>query len=115
MDKETIKDKILKEIRQNPVRRQIEKVSLFGSYLSDSHQGDSDVDVLIEFKPNAEIGFFELSRIQSQLARVLEKRVDLVTPEALSKYFRSEVLSKAETIYEGEGSDLLKAYPGSYR
>lgn len=102
MDKKVLKDKILNEVQRILAKDQIKKVSLFGSYLSNSHQSDSDVDVLIEFKPNAEIGFFELSRIQSQLERTLEKRVDLVTPEALSKYFRPKVLSEAETIYEGK-------------
>ena len=102
MDKEIIKSKILSEIERNVFRAQIEKVSLFGSYLSNSHKSDSDVDVLVEFKPNAKIGFFELSQLQDELKQALNTEVDLVTPGALSEYFRSEVLSKAELVYEGK-------------
>ena len=102
MDKETIKSKILNEIERNPAKAKIKKVSLFGSYLLDGYRDDSDVDVLIEFKPDAKIGFFELSRLQDELKQTLNTEVDLVTPEALSKYFRSEVLSQAELVYEGK-------------
>jgi predicted nucleotidyltransferase len=102
MDKETIKSKILSEIEKNPVRAKVKKVSLFGSHLSNTNKSYSDVDVLIEFKPDAEVGFFGLSRLQDEFKQVLNIEVDLVTPEALSKYFRDKVLSKAELIYEGK-------------
>lgn len=102
MDKEVIKSKILSEIERNPARTKVKKISLFGSYLSSTNRNDSDIDILIEFKPDAEVGFFSLSRLQDELGQALDAEVDLVTPEALSKYFRSNVLSKAELIYEGK-------------
>lgn len=102
MDKETIKSKILSEIERNPIMAKVKKVSLFGSYLSNTNQSDSDVDVLIEFKPEAEVGFFGLSRLQDELGQAINAEVDLVTPEAISQYFRFNVLSKAELIYEGK-------------
>lgn len=78
----------------------MERVSLFGSYTNDSNAGDSDVDILVEFKPTAKVGFFELARLQRSFESVLERPVDLVTPESLSKFFRSDVLAQAEPIYE---------------
>jgi predicted nucleotidyltransferase len=38
--------------------------------------------------------------MQDELAAMLGRSVDLVTPGALSKYFRQHVLETAETIYE---------------
>lgn len=102
MDKKQIKNKILEEIVRNPLGVSVEKVSLFGSYLDNSNNSNSDVDILVEFKPTAKVGLFELARLQRSFEDVLERPVDLVTPEALSKFFRSEVLAQAESIYEGK-------------
>ena len=61
---------------------------------------DSDIDVLIDFDPQAAIGLFEFIEIQDQLSEALGRKVDLLTPQALSKYFRDEVLQEAEPVYE---------------
>lgn len=102
MDKEQIKNKILEEIARNPLGVSVEKISLFGSYLDNSNNSDSGVDVLVEFKPTAQIGFFKLAQFQLELENALNTSVDVVTPEAISKFFRSQVLSRAKPIYEGK-------------
>jgi predicted nucleotidyltransferase len=40
--------------------------------------------------------------MQDELTATLGRSVDLVTPGALSRYFRQRVLSTAETLYERE-------------
>ena len=55
--------------------------------------------MLIEFDPRATIGLFEFIEIQEQLSEALGRRVDLLTPQALSKYFREEVLKEAQPVY----------------
>jgi len=101
MNKQQIKKQIIQAIENEPLKEDIKKVSLFGSYLSGEPKKDSDIDVLIEFQPDATIGFFKLAKIKRNLENFVKKQVDLLTPEALSKFFRSEVINKAETIYEG--------------
>lgn len=100
MSKETLKKQIKEAILKNPFRQEIQKVSLFGSYLSGKPKKDSDVDILIEFTPEAKVGFFKLAQIQRNVESHLNKSVDLLTPEQLSEFFRDEVLKKAEAIYE---------------
>jgi uncharacterized protein len=80
-------------------RHHIRRLALFGSVLRDDFQPESDVDMLVEFEPGqtAELEFFT---IQDELARLLDRRVDLNTPACLSPYFRAEVLAVAEMIYE---------------
>ncbi|HVT26896.1 MAG TPA: nucleotidyltransferase family protein [Lacipirellulaceae bacterium] len=75
-------------------RHRIRRLALFGSILRDDFRPDSDVDVLVEFEPGVRTGlrFFEM---QDELSNILGRRVDLNTPECLSKYFRDEVLAKA--------------------
>ena len=100
MGKEELKKKIKEAVEKDPLKEDIQKVSLFGSFVHGDFKQDSDVDVLIEFTPTASIGFFELARIKRNMEGFVDRDVDLLTPEALSKYFRAEVLKEAEKIYE---------------
>ncbi len=99
MEKQEIKEKIKEAIEKNPHKKDIKKVSLFGSYVKGTAKKDSDVDVLIEFKPSASVGFFKFVEIQDSIGNHIGKTVDLLTPEAISQYFRNEVLSQSESIY----------------
>jgi uncharacterized protein len=88
------------EIAEFCERYHISKLSLFGSILRDDFRPDSDVDVLVEFVPRHVPGFITFSRMQRELSEILERQVDLRTPESLSDYFRDEVEANAELIYE---------------
>jgi hypothetical protein len=100
MTKQEIKNKLLEAIKHDPHLPDIKSVALFGSHIHGTADEDSDVDVLIDFVPTAVIGFFALSDIKNNFESLLEKTVDLLTPQAISKYFRDEVLAQAEYIYE---------------
>jgi len=83
------------------VRSPFQKVSLFGSRLIETATPASDVDLLVSFVPNAIVGFNKLSRIKFDLEDKIGLKVDLVTPDALSKYLKNDILKNAEKIYEG--------------
>jgi len=100
MDKEQLKRILLQAVENNPHRGDIKSVSLVGSHIHGTADENSDVDVLMEFIPEATVGFFKLAQIQRSIAEFIGRKVDLLTPEALSKYFREEVLQEAERIYE---------------
>jgi predicted nucleotidyltransferase len=81
-------------------RYHIRRLSLFGSVLREDFRPDSDVDMLVEFEPSHEPGFFGLARMERELSELLGgRKVDLRTPEDLSRYFRDEVLTEAEVRY----------------
>ncbi len=80
--------------RTNGIRR----LSLFGSILRNDFRPESDVDVLVEFQPEARVGLAFI-RMQDELSAILGHKVDLNTPASLSKYFRDEVLHEAEEFY----------------
>lgn len=80
-------------------RNQIRRLSLFGSVLREDFGPDSDVDVLVEFEPEARVGLFALARMEMELSELLGHRVDLNTPGFLSRYFRDQVLEEAEVQY----------------
>lgn len=80
-------------------RRRIRKLSLFGSVLRDDFGPQSDVDVLVEFESGAVVGYFELADMESELSELLGRKADIRTSAELSRYFRDEVLTVAETQY----------------
>lgn len=100
MDKEQIKAKLAEAVKSNPYVDDIKSVAIFGSYAAGEATDASDVDVLIDFVPKAVVGFFKYVRIQRYLGEVLGLNVDLVTPQALSKYIKPQVLQDAEIVYE---------------
>jgi predicted nucleotidyltransferase len=100
MTKQEIKDRLLDALRQSPYLADIRSVAVFGSYVSGTPTEGSDVDVLIDFDPTATIGFFAMSDIKNGLEESVGKPIDLLTPQALSKYFRDKVLAEAEYVYE---------------
>lgn len=80
-------------------RSHIRSLAFFGSVLRSDFGPDSDVDVLVEFETGHVPGFIKLARMERELSEMLGRKVDLRTPEDLSRYFRDEVISKAEVQY----------------
>lgn len=79
----------------------VAKLSLFGSVLRDDFDSSrSDIDVLIEFRPDATKSLFTLVTMERTLSRLFGRPVDLNTPGSLSKYFREQVMESAEVLYD---------------
>jgi len=100
MSREDVKKSLLNAIKNSPFRSDIGKALLFGSYARGDNKEESDIDVLVEFKPHAKIGLFKLVRLQRILSEATGKKVDLLTPQGLSKFFKEDVMKEAELIYE---------------
>jgi uncharacterized protein len=81
-------------------KNDIRKLSLFGSALRNELRPDSDLDLLVEFKPGHIPGLLDISRMEIQLSEVIGRKVDLRTPEELSRYFWEDVVRTAEVQYE---------------
>ena len=101
MTKQEIKERLSAAVRNDPNSADIKYVALFGSYVNGTPREDSDVDILIDFHPQAVVGLFKYVDIQENLSNALGKKVDLLTPQAISKHFKEQVLQEAEPIYEG--------------
>ena len=79
----------------------LRKLALFGSVLRDDFRPDSDIDVLVEFEPQAGIGYFELYDMEQELSRIFGGRtVEINTAKSLSRYYRDEVIAEAEVQYD---------------
>jgi hypothetical protein len=90
----TPRRKIAQFCRANRIR----SLALFGSVLRDDFRPESDIDVLVEFEPEARVGL-SFFRMQDELSAIMGRPVDLNTPASLSRYFRDDVLASAEVLY----------------
>ncbi len=81
-------------------RNHIKRLAFFGSSLGKDFSPESDIDILIEFEPGRTPGFFKLFDMEQELSSFFNgRKIDLRTPEDLSRYFRERVKKEAETYY----------------
>jgi uncharacterized protein len=81
-------------------RWQVEELALFGSVLRDEFSPESDVDVLVEFSPEARVSLFEFVEMQEELAQIFQRKVDLVSKGGLRNPFRRhEILNTRQVVY----------------
>lgn len=82
-------------------KNQIRKFAFYGSVLRDDFGPKSDIDVLVELEPYHTIGLLKMARMEIELSELMGgKKVDLRTPQDLSKYFRDRVIAEAVVQYE---------------
>jgi predicted nucleotidyltransferase len=84
---------VLREHREELRRLGARSIAIFGSAARDEARPDSDVDVLVELEEG--IGFFGFAHLQRYLQEILGSPVDLVTPDALKRQMRDEILAEA--------------------
>lgn len=78
----------------------IGRLALFGSQLKGTAKPESDIDLLVEFEPGARPTLLDMAQIEIELSQALGgRKVDLRTPQDLSRYFRDEVVRTAEVQY----------------
>ena len=78
----------------------IRRLALFGSQLKGTARAESDIDLLVDFDPDAVPGLLGIAAMELELSRLLGgRRVDLRTAQDLSRHFREEVLRTAEVQY----------------
>ena len=88
------------KIREFCERHYIRWLAIFGSALRDDFGPNSDVDVLVDFMPGHVPGFFKLFEMEGELSGLLGgHKVDMRTPEDLSRYFRDKVVATAQVQY----------------
>ncbi len=78
---------------------QVKELSVFGSAARGDLRPDSDLDLLVEFQPEASLGLFEFAGMEEELAVAVGRKVDLVSKRGLKPRVRPSVLRDAIVIY----------------
>ena len=78
----------------------IRRLSLFGSQLKGTATARSDIDLLVEFAPDAHPTLLDIADMEAELSGALNgRKVDVRTAEDLSPHFRGDVVRTAEAQY----------------
>ena len=85
--------KILKKNSPELERLGVKSLALFGSTARNEATSTSDVDILVEF--NRSVGLFEFVHLKILLEEMLNRKVDLVTQDALHPALRERILNEA--------------------
>ena len=84
-------------------KHKITELSVFGSILREDFNLDSDIDLLVNFDPNAHISLMDMIKIENELKILLKRNIDLVSKKAIenSKNWirRQNILNNSEIIY----------------
>jgi uncharacterized protein len=83
-------------IREIALRHRVRNVRVFGSVLHGKDTEDSDLDLLVE--PTSETTLMEIAKIQVAVAKLLNIRVGVLTPNALPDKFRAQVTTEAVAV-----------------
>lgn len=75
----------------------VETIGVFGSYTRGEQTKKSDIDILVTFTQDAQVGFFKFLELEEFLTKKLGVKVDLVTRNALKPFIKDRVLR--ETVY----------------
>ena len=79
---------------------QVTEMALFGSVLREDFRPESDIDILIDFAPDAPWTLYEWLDMRDELATLFGRPVDLTSKRALRNPFRKkEIIDSREIIY----------------
>jgi len=73
----------------------VKRCGVFGSFVRDEPDEDSDVDILVEFEPGQKT-FDHFMQLAFFLEDLFGRRVDLITTESLSPYIGPHILREVE-------------------
>ena len=77
----------------------VHELAMFGSVLTDRFSEKSDIDLLVEFKPEVKIGLIKFIQFQHELSALIARPVDLVPKAGLKPLIRQSVLDSAQVLY----------------
>ncbi len=80
----------------------VDRAWLFGSYSRGEERTDSDIDILVQYRPEARISLFTISKMMCALQKLLNNRVDLVETDGLLPFASESVNRDKILIYERE-------------
>ena len=88
------------EIAEICRRHGVKELSVFGSAARGDMRPDSDIDLLVDFLPDARPGLFGLAEMMEEFSELLGRRVEIAVKPGLKPRIRTHVLADAQIVYE---------------
>ncbi|HCE48640.1 MAG: polymerase, beta domain protein region protein [Candidatus Beckwithbacteria bacterium GW2011_GWC2_47_9] len=96
----TNKQQVINTLKQNSRQLKefgVEKMGIFGSFVSGMQNNNSDVDLLVQFKKGQK-NFRNFMGTADLTEALLGRNVDLLTPESLSPYIGPRIEKEVEYV-----------------
>lgn len=94
----TLDDSKIDSIKRYFKTRPVLKAYLFGSFLHGNADSKSDIDILVDLDYSERIGL-QFIQMKIDLEKLLNKKVDLVSSNGISKYIKPIVDKEKRLIY----------------
>jgi predicted nucleotidyltransferase len=97
----TTKENILQRLKNNKLKLSkfgIRNVGLFGSYIRDEQNNESDIDLLIDFEPEKE-NFDNFMGVYDLFENIFKgEKIEVVTKNGLSPYIGPKILNVVQYV-----------------
>ena len=93
---EHIKNILKTELPNLRTKYYVNSLDIFGSYIRNENNSDSDIDILVTFLEVPSL--FKFIELEDYLSNLLEIKVDLVMKSSLKPYIGQKILSEAQPI-----------------
>ncbi len=80
-------------------RYQVKELAVFGSAARGDMRPDSDIDLLVDYFPDARPSLLDLVEMMNELSDLLGRKVDLGVKPALKPRIKDRILAEAQVIY----------------
>lgn len=94
------KNEIINQLKkEKPILREkfyVTEIGLFGSFVQENADENSDIDLLVEIAAPLEIYRKTKKELQCYLENLFGKKVDLANPISLKPHYKSQILKQTE-------------------
>ena len=73
----------------------VKRLGIFGSFVREEQDEKSDVDFLVEFRKGQK-SLHNLVNLHETLSEITDRKVEVITKEGMSKYFKKRILNETE-------------------
>lgn len=95
IDKTNIENKLIRLIPRLNHEFNVERIGIFGSFITDSFNENSDIDLVVDFTITPGWKYFDLIDF---LEMELGYKIDLVTTNALKPQLKDKILSQVKYL-----------------
>ena len=78
----------------------VKEIGIFGSYIRGEAKEESDLDILVEFEPDANISLLEFVELENYLSDLLGVKVDLVEKCVLKPRIGKQILNEVVYVWK---------------
>jgi predicted nucleotidyltransferase len=91
-------ENILKDHKKELAEKyHIAEIGIFGSYVRGEQNENSDVDILVEFYPEAKVSLLDRAAVKNYISDLLLNKTDVVRKRSIKKELKENILN--EVIY----------------